>query len=228
MRARHAPPVRLHAVRCPQGCRTDRVVRQDVRVPRSRLLTSDDWPEAELRAAVLAGELVPVGPCWASPAEPQTPALRAAAAAWVLRDGRLIASTLTAAWIWGAVSRPPAPLEVCVPPQVRVHVDADVRLREVRIDLRDTVRLGALRVTVPARTAVDLLRTPGTAGGRFGAAEASAVAGLLATGATSAADLLERLSALGTVPMVRQAERRLRDVQEAAQPPTDDGPVSPR
>ncbi|TDN42757.1 transcriptional regulator with AbiEi antitoxin domain of type IV toxin-antitoxin system [Curtobacterium flaccumfaciens] len=197
-------------------------------MPRSRLLTSDDWPESELRAAVLAGELVAVGPCWASPAEPQTPELRAAAAAWVLSDGRLIASTLTAAWIWGAASRPPAPLEVCIPPQVRVHVDADVRLREVRIDLHDTVRLGALRVTLPVRTAVDLLRTPGTASGRFGAAEASAVRGLLATGAAGTSDVVERLSALGTVPMVRQAERRLRALQEPAQAPAGDDRVSRR
>ncbi len=50
-----------------RGRRIPRRVRQDVRVRRSRLLTSDDWPESELRGAVLAGELVAVGPCWASP-----------------------------------------------------------------------------------------------------------------------------------------------------------------
>lgn len=195
-------------------------------MPRSRLLTSDDWPEAELRAAVLAGELVAVGPCWASPAEPQTPSLRAEAAAWVLRDPRLIASTLTAAWVWGATSRAPSPLDACVPPQVRVHVGADVRLREIRITDEDTVRLGLLRVTVPARTAVDLLRTPGglgtsaadsasSAAGVFGTAEATAVHGLLASGAATRSEVLERLSGLGTVPMVRQAERRLRALRVA-------------
>ncbi len=185
-------------------------------MPRPRLLTSDDWPEPELRAAVLAGELVPVGPCWASPAEPQTPSLRAAAAAWVLRDGRLIACTLTAAWIWGAASRLPAPLEACIPPQVRVHVGPDVRLREVRIQADDSVVLGGLRVTMPARTAVDLLRMPGLSAGAFGEAEATAVHGLLAIGAVTAAELQVRLSALGTIPMVRQAERRLRGLQDAA------------
>ncbi|MBF4614933.1 hypothetical protein [Curtobacterium sp. VKM Ac-1376] len=186
-------------------------------MPRPRLLTSDDWPEAELRAAVLAGELVPVGACWASPAEPQTPSLRAEAAAFVLRDPRLIASTRTAAWIWGAVSRPPAPLEACIPPQVRVHVSADVRLREVRIAEDDTVALGLLRVTLPARTAVDLLRTPGPTAGAFGAAEAAAVHGLLGIGAVTAGELQARLSALGTIPMVRQAERRLRGLQGPAE-----------
>lgn len=200
-------------------------------MPRSRLLTSDDWPESELRAAVLAGELVAVGPCWASPAEPQTPALRAEAAAWVLRDARLIACTLTAAWIWGAASRPPAPFDACIPPQVRVHVEADVRLREVRITDDDTVRLGPLRVTVPARTVVDLLRTPGPTSGGFGAAEASAVHGLLAIGAASPDDVRERLAALGTVPMARQAERRLRAVQvvdRRSPGAAAGGPVSPR
>ncbi|MBT1543629.1 hypothetical protein KK103_17840 [Curtobacterium flaccumfaciens pv. flaccumfaciens] len=185
-------------------------------MPRPRLLTSDDWPEPELRAAVLAGELVAIGPCWASPAEPQTPSLRAAAAGWVLRDARLIACTLTAAWIWGAVSRPPAPLEACIPPQVRVHVGPEVRLREVRIDVDDTVVLARLRVALPARTAIDLLRMPGPTAGAFGAAEASAVHGLLAIGAVSAAELRTRLTALGTIPMVRQAERRLRAVQDGA------------
>lgn len=196
-------------------------------MPRGRLLTSDDWPESELRAAVLAGELVAVGACWASPVEPQTTELRAAAATWVLRDARLIASTVTAAWIWGASSRPPVPLEACIPPQIRVHVGADVRLREVRITDDDTARLGPLRVTVPARTAVDLLRTPGATAGAFGAAEASAVQGLLVIGAVTVDEVLERLSALGTVPMVRQAERRLRDLQETAQPPADAGPFGP-
>lgn len=187
-------------------------------MPRPRLLTSDDWPEAELRAAVLAGELVAVGPCWASPAEPQTPALRAAAAARVLRDPRLIAGTLTAAWVWGAVSRPPDPLEACIPPQVRVHVGPAVHLREVRIDDDDTVALERLRVTLPARTAVDLLRTPGPTAGAFGAAEADAVRGLLAIGAVTVGALRARLGALGTIPMARQAERRLQALQNGAGP----------
>jgi len=186
-------------------------------VARSRLLTSDDWPESELHAAVLAGELVAVGPCWASPAEPQTPSLRAEAAAWVLRDRRLIAGTRTAAWIWGATSRPPTPLEACIPPQIRVHVDTDVRLREVIIGEADVVRLDRLRVTTPERTAVDLLRSPGTSAGSIGAAEASAVHGLLQIGAVTSADVVARLSALGTIPMVRQAERRLRGLQTSAQ-----------
>jgi len=181
-------------------------------VPRSRLLTSADWPEPELRAAVLAGELVPVGPCWASPAEPQTPDLRAAAVAWAFRDPRLLAGTRTAAWIWGATSRPPAPLEACIPPQVRLHGDGGVRVREVLIGDDDVVRLASLGVTTPLRTAVDLLRTPG---GDFGTAEADAVLGLVAIGAVDVDAVEERLSGLGTIPMARQATRRLRALQRS-------------
>lgn len=192
-------------------------------MPRSRLVTSDDWPEAELRAAVLAGELVAVGACWASPAEPQTTSLRAAAAAWTLRDARLIAGTRTAAWIWGATSRPPTPLEAAISPQARVHVDAGVRLREVVIDPTDVVRMGGpdgpgIGVTTPLRTAIDLLRTPSTGERTFGTAQAEAVRGLLTIGVVSVTEVEERLSGLGTIPLVRQASRRLRALLEPGQP----------
>ncbi|MDM7890198.1 type IV toxin-antitoxin system AbiEi family antitoxin [Curtobacterium caseinilyticum] len=173
-------------------------------MPSPHLLTSDDWPEAELRAAVLAGELVPVGQCWASPAEPQLPALRAAAHAWGLPDRRLVASGRSAAWIWGGTSRPPAVSEVSIPPTIRVRVDADVRLREVRLDPSDVVDLDGVRVTTPLRTAVDLLRAPGTS--EPGAI--TALQGLLGAGVVSAGDVRARLDALGTIPMARQAARR--------------------
>ncbi|MGG7307092.1 type IV toxin-antitoxin system AbiEi family antitoxin [Curtobacterium sp. AB451] len=194
-------------------------------MPRTRLLTTDDWPEAELRAAVLAGELVAVGACWASPTEPQTPSLRAAAAAWSLGDARFIAGTRTAAWIWGAVSRAPSPVEGCVPLRVRVHTDGAVHVREVVIADEDTVVLGGLRVTTPLRTVVDLLRSPGDRPGGFDPADARAVAGLLAIEAVSVDEVIGHLAALGTIPMVRQAERRLAAVQRLG---GCSDPVSPR
>ncbi len=197
-------------------------------MPRPRLLTTDDWPEAELRAAVLAGELVPVGACWASPAEPQDAALRAEAVAWSLPDDRLVAAHRTAAWVWGALSRPPCPLECVVPSRVRLRVDpAAVHVREVAL-LPDDVRVVAgLRVTAPLRTAVDLLRAPGPGPGGAGTggtggtgvggvppagmhpADEDAVRGLVGTGVVEVGDLRRALGALGVVPMVRQAERRV-------------------
>ncbi|WP_066654304.1 type IV toxin-antitoxin system AbiEi family antitoxin [Curtobacterium sp. MR_MD2014] len=192
-------------------------------MPTPRLLTSDDWPETELRAAVLAGELVPVGWCWASPAEPQTPALRAAAHAWRVPDERVVASGRSAAWIWGATSRPPSPVEVSVPPTVRIRVDPDVRLREVRLPAEDTVLVGPIRVTSPERTAVDLLRAPGA----FDASAHDALRGLVAIGVVRVGEVRRRLAALGTIPMVRQAARRL-DQAIAATPDQAPAGVSPR
>ncbi|MDT0209450.1 type IV toxin-antitoxin system AbiEi family antitoxin [Curtobacterium sp. BRD11] len=192
-------------------------------MPTPRLLTSDDWPETELRAAVLAGELVPVGWCWASPAEPQTPALRAAAHAWRVPDERVVVSGRSAAWIWGATSRPPSPVEVSVPPTVRIRVDPDVRLREVRLPAEDTVLVGPIRVTSPERTAVDLLRAPGA----FDASARDALRGLVAIGVVRVDEVRRRLAALGTIPMVRQAARRL-DQAIAASPDQAPAGVSPR
>ncbi|KQS07889.1 type IV toxin-antitoxin system AbiEi family antitoxin [Curtobacterium sp. MCLR17_007] len=175
----------------------------------SRLLTTDDWPEAELRAAVLAGELVAVGACWASVAEPQDPALRAASFAWSAADPRVIAAGRSAAWVWGACSRPPLPHEACVPAGQRIRQDGDVRIREVAIVPADVVRIGGASVTTPVRTALDLLRVAGPAAW---AGRAAVVHGLLVAGTVSAADVSDALRALGTVPMVRQAERRLAEV----------------
>lgn len=202
--------VASRAPRSPQGYPPQGRVVQDDQV-QPRLVTTDDWPEPELRAAVLAGELVAVGPCWASPAEPQTPALRAEAVSWALGGRRLVACALTAAWIWGAVSRPPDPLEVCFPPHGRGRIDPTLRLREARLADGELLRLGSLPVTTPLRTAVDLLRTAD-----FTAAEHVAVTGLLGTGAVGADELRAHLRTLGVVPMIRQAERRLRAVEQDA------------
>ncbi|MBT2501167.1 type IV toxin-antitoxin system AbiEi family antitoxin [Curtobacterium sp. ISL-83] len=189
-----------------------------------RLVTTDDWPEAELRAAMLAGELVPVGSCWASPAEPQDPALRAAAFAWAVPTRKVVASGRTAAWIWGGLSRPPDPVEVSIRPQLRVHVEHGVRLREVQLPASDVVTFAGSRtgtasgvaVTAPVRTVVDLLRAPGPRAGTFGADEALAVGGLFGAGVVDPAEVAARLTALGTIPMARQAERRLRDLLRAS------------
>lgn len=174
-------------------------------MPSSRLLTSADWPEAELRAAVLAGELVPVGSCWASVAEAQTPSLRAEAWAVDVPDRRLVACGCSAAWIWGGRSRAPVPAEAAAPLGVRVADVPTVRVRQVRIAPEDTVVLDGVRVTTPVRTVVDLLRTTGD----LDPDAVDAVRGLVAVGATDADTVRGALDALGTVPMVRQAARRL-------------------
>jgi hypothetical protein len=178
-------------------------------VPSSRLLTTDDWPEAELRAATLAGDLVEVGACWASIAEPQDPALRAASFAWSTGDPRVIASGRTATWIWGARSRPPLPHDACVRAGQRIHRRGGERTREVAITPEDLVHVAGVPVTTPVRTALDLLRVHGQAAW---AASAESVAGLIVIGEVDPLVLRHRLELLGTVPMVRQAERRLAEL----------------
>lgn len=178
-------------------------------MPRSvRLVTPNDWPEAEARAAVLAGELVPVGDCWASPAEPQDPELRALAVRWRLDDDRLIACGRTAAWIWGACSRPSVPFDVCVGREDRVKNRGDRPVREIAIGREEVTVVAGLRVTDPVRTALDLLRTPGP----FPEHLADAVVGLLAVTDVDPDVLRSRLRALGRAPMSRQGERRLTEV----------------
>jgi hypothetical protein len=181
-------------------------VRQDVRVSSSRLLTTDDWPEAELRAAALAGDLVEVGACWASIAEPQDAGLRAASFAWSTGDARVIAAGRTATWIWGARSRPPLPHDACVRAGQRIHRRGGERIREVAITPEDLLHPTGVPVTTPVRTALDLLRVHGD---EAWAASAESVAGLIAVGGVDPTALQNRLELLGTVPMVRQAERRL-------------------
>jgi len=172
-----------------------------------RLVTTDDWPASELRAAVLAGDLVAVGDCWASVAEPQDPALRAASFSWSVGDDRLVAAGRSAAWVWGACSRPPVPHDVCIPADQRVRRrGAGTRVRELAIAPDDVVRLGAVRVLTPLATVVDLLR----AREAFGAAEARVVRDLMATVPVAVADVRRAVADLHQVPMARQAERRLR------------------
>ncbi|MBF4581491.1 hypothetical protein ITJ54_02275 [Curtobacterium sp. VKM Ac-2865] len=175
-------------------------------MPSSRLLTTDDWPEAELRAATLAGDLVEVGACWASIAEPQDAGLRAASFAWSTGDPRVIAAGRTATWIWGARSRPPLPHDACVRAGQRIHRRGGERIREIAITAADLVHPGGVSVTTPVRTALDLLRVHGD---EAWSASAESVAGLIAIGAVAPQTLQHRLELLGTVPMVRQAERRL-------------------
>lgn len=178
-------------------------------MPSSRLLTTDDWPAAELRAATLAGELVEVGACWASIAEPQDAGLRAASFAWSTGDARVIAAGRTATWIWGARSRPPLPHDACVRAGQRIHRRGGERIREVAITAEDLVHPGGVAVTTPVRAALDLLRVHGQTAWE---ASAESVAGLIAIGAVDPPALRHRLELLGTVPMVRQAERRLAEL----------------
>ncbi|PYY42422.1 hypothetical protein DEJ32_02960 [Curtobacterium sp. MCPF17_046] len=179
-----------------------------LRVPSSRLVTTDDWPAAEARAAVLAGELVPVGACWASVAEPQDTALRAASYAWSVAGAQFVAAGRSAAWIWGACSRPPLPHDSCVPAGERSRRrGAWAGVREIALRPEDVVLRAGVRVLSPDATALDLLRDRRG----FGAAEAEALRGLVLTALVDPPRLAALLTASERLPMGRQAQRRFRD-----------------
>jgi hypothetical protein len=113
---------------------------------------------AELSAARLDGELAMVGDAYAPADALETPALRAASLR-VLLGTQLVAIGMTAAWVHGAVGRPPAVHHVQRGERgVTRPVRRDVRFRDTPADPADVVALGGVRVTHPARTLVELAR----------------------------------------------------------------------
>ncbi|ROS54412.1 hypothetical protein EDF50_0492 [Frigoribacterium sp. PhB24] len=122
------------------------------------VLTPDDLPEAELRAAALDGQVYACGDAWRSVAEIDDHVGRAVAAGLALGAG-VVAAERTAAWVWGA--RGPAPLPhsglVVSPARVK-HRGRGSVVRQVVIDHDEIVSVGGAAVTTPARTLVDLAR----------------------------------------------------------------------
>lgn len=126
---------------------------------RSPVLTTDDLPEAELRAAALDGDLFALDRAWCPIDEFDRAALRAEVIAR-LWPHRLIAERRSAAWVLGALPDPPAVHELCADTEARTkpRMRRDATVREVVIDAADRVRVGSLEVTTPVRTVVDLAR----------------------------------------------------------------------
>ena len=116
-------------------------------------------PAAELGALRLDGEVYHVGSSWRPVDLPETAEARADALAVELGTA-VVADRATAAWLHGARASPPTPLTACVPISARVAVGKrpGVEVRELRLRDFELVRMGVLRVTDAARTAVDLLR----------------------------------------------------------------------
>jgi hypothetical protein len=123
------------------------------------VLSGHDLPVPELGALVLDGEAFRLGDCFASIDEASGPFLRASALGRELPP-RLIAEQHTAAWVWGAVARPPARHEVCADTSARTRpaFEERLRVREVIILHDDVTVLAGTAVTIPMRTAIDLAR----------------------------------------------------------------------
>ena len=124
-----------------------------------RLLAPGVLPLAELLALCLDGQLYRIGEAFATLDTPESAALRAEAFAVGAPRGT-IADRGTAAWIHGTRPEPPHRLQVCVDATRRGgRLPSELDGRECVLAPGDTVRLGGVLVTSPARTAMDLLLT---------------------------------------------------------------------
>ena len=121
---------------------------------------------------------------------------------------RLIAERLSAAWVWGALSAPPARHQFCVGIGSRVAHSAArwMTVREVVIDRDEIAELEGGLVTSPLRTVVDLVRF----GDRFDEAEAGTVRRLAALGGVRLDDAARTIEARRNLPGKHRALARLR------------------
>ncbi|GAA2460607.1 hypothetical protein [Agromyces soli] len=124
------------------------------------VLDTTEFSLAELCAARIDGELVPVVDRWVAIDAPDVPAVRARALGGA-PGGPAIAGW-SAAWVHGATPVPPVVAEFCVPHGARVARSRDPRrlVREVAITAADHTMVGGCRCTSLERTAFDLLRDP--------------------------------------------------------------------
>lgn len=125
------------------------------------VLSRLDLPEPELHAAALDGELLPIGGAFCPTDSIPCADLRAASVA-AEAGPRAIAEQLTAAWIYGLLTSPPARLQLCVDATsgYRPLSTARQAFREVVIGPEDVLTLGGMPVTTPLRTAIDMARAP--------------------------------------------------------------------
>ncbi len=169
------------------------------------VLSARDLPIAELQAARLDGELFAIDECFSPIDEIEQQRHRAASLA-VLVPGRLIAEQHSAAWIHGALDRPPARHEFCADTRARVRPSAPrFALREVVIDPIDLLEIGGLGVTAPLRTVLDLARFSTD----FGAREREITRALMECGRFDLDDCMAALDRRRNLPGKRRAIIRL-------------------
>lgn len=170
------------------------------------VLSTIDLPWAELLAARLDGDLYTVDECFAPVDEIEQPRHRAAALRSQCAD-RVIAEKRSAAWIWGALDRPPARHELCVAIGARVTAPAETWLtvREVVIAASELTTIGDMQLTTRLRTAVDILRFSPA----FGPEEAQIVRCLMRDGGFGIQDCVADLTSRRNLPHKRRALDRL-------------------
>lgn len=170
------------------------------------VLSPVDLPVAELHAARLDGELFRVDDCFSPVDEIEQPGHRARALRACLPD-RLIAEQRSAAWIWGALDRPPVHHELCAAIGARVRPPGVswMTVREVVIAPREIATIEGMQLTTRLRTAVDLARSSI----RFGEAEEVIVLRLMLDGGFGVEHCLDDMDRRRNLPNKKQAAQRL-------------------
>jgi hypothetical protein len=170
------------------------------------LLSPTDLPRAELDALVLDGEVYRVDECVVPLDTVPSPQLRASALAALL-PGRLIVEQRSAAWVWGALDRPPFRHQVCAASGARTRPPSGtaVTAREVVIDPADLVELSGMSVTTPLRTAIDIARC----GSGWGTDDIELLARLMRIGAFTIAECAQAMGRRRNLPNKVLATERL-------------------
>ncbi|MFT4214200.1 MAG: type IV toxin-antitoxin system AbiEi family antitoxin [Microbacterium sp.] len=122
-------------------------------------LPGDRLSEAELCAARLDGDLIEVGEAFMPADAAETRELRAGSLR-ALVPPKLALARVSAAWVHGALSEPPARHTVQRMSSTRIHHVIDVRLvyRDQALCAADVVRVSGVAVTTPEKTLSDLVR----------------------------------------------------------------------
>ena len=200
------------------------------------VLSHHDLPQAELNAALLDGEVYAVDECFSPIDEIDQRSHRALALASLLPERllperllperllpdqplpeRLIAEQRTAAWVLGALARPPFHHQFCAAIDARVRPSGMTRVtvREVVIDETDLLECAGLRVTTPLRTVVDLARFSPS----FGDEEVRLVKNLMSLGGFGVEECKAMLDRRQNLPAKRLAHQRILAAAARIYPP---------
>lgn len=168
-----------------------------------------DLPEAELHAARLDGELYLVDECFSPIDEIEQVIHRAQALTLALPAG-LIAEQRSAAWVLGALARPPRPHQLCVDIEVRLRPGSlhGITVREVVIGADELLECAGLAVTTPIRTALDIARHSEA----FGREDRRVLARLMKLGNFRADHCAALLESRRNLPNKRRALERITSV----------------